>query len=352
MINIKNLFHDLPIARKFYFGFGVIFLIVFLSFGYFYYIFDEINQYVNREISISQINTSVDMLITASLENIIFLRQYNGIYDQSLLIKIKKNRMLILHEINQLKGMTKIEEVRSKLDLFESMLAQKEKLRNEIIGAINKNEHINKISQLRHQRELLDDESISYLNRIKEIEKIKLEETRKLHFAVRNKLRNTLFLLFSILFLGVFLVSFYISKIIISDIELIAASVKDISGGHYDSRIQKINKDELGGLASFLNVMAEKLQNAKKIMLKITNDLKLKLNQEQRAEILIGDQTKELERIAYYDIITGLPNRILLEKKFTSILNKYENEQKIAILFLDIRDFKNINEILGHNYGD
>ncbi|MCF6290344.1 MAG: EAL domain-containing protein [Desulfobacterales bacterium] len=62
---------------------------------------------------------------------------------------------------------------------------------------------------------------------------------------------------------------------------------------------------------------------------------------------------QRLEYMAYYDTLTGLPNRTLfsnrLEKAFT-MANR--GQQMIAIVYLDIDDFKNINDTLGHNIGD
>lgn len=58
-----------------------------------------------------------------------------------------------------------------------------------------------------------------------------------------------------------------------------------------------------------------------------------------------------LYKLAHYDELTGLPNRILLNKTLQRICSTKENGTS-AILFLDIDNFKNINDKYGHIAGD
>jgi diguanylate cyclase (GGDEF)-like protein len=72
-----------------------------------------------------------------------------------------------------------------------------------------------------------------------------------------------------------------------------------------------------------------------------------------RALALVDDRTRELHHLALHDSLTELPNRALILDRIDQMLARSRREHTpVAVLFLDLDNFKDVNDTLGHAAGD
>ena len=63
--------------------------------------------------------------------------------------------------------------------------------------------------------------------------------------------------------------------------------------------------------------------------------------------------TVEMEHLAYHDALTGLPNRpLFIDRLIVALAQASRTDQKLAVFFLDLDRFKDINDSIGHSTGD
>ncbi|CAN5154778.1 bifunctional diguanylate cyclase/phosphodiesterase [soil metagenome] len=115
--------------------------------------------------------------------------------------------------------------------------------------------------------------------------------------------------------------SVLLARRISEPIKALSAAAERLGHGDYGSPVERTSTDEVGDLAAAFEIMRRGIQ----------------------------EQTAKAERLAYWDELTGLPNREQFKRRLAEHIAQ---NLPFAMLRLGLDRFKHVNDVLGHEFGD
>lgn len=160
----------------------------------------------------------------------------------------------------------------------------------------------------------------------------------------------TLPITMSITLIIILMIAIWVSRILSAKytepIFTLRDNMTDASSGNLDVKCDVASDDEFGDLSRMFNSMMDIISNNYKEL--SASKAALEVSEQE-----LKKNYAHIEQLAYHDGLTGLYNRVAFMKYAYKIFHDASvGTSKHAIFFIDLDNFKNINDTLGHDYGD